>query len=982
VKKLLLFLLLSSALAHGQVANAACSKEQDQQTTSGLSGTLTFPDACGTQTNTWEMLVNGSPATVAVTINGVMRGGTTTVLGTSSSLSSTQIQTTGGPYDKYTIAYTLTGGSSPTLQFNRTATVARTAPSAVAAGVIDASKYAPNCADVGSKLVAAQLVNAGGPVTLATMSGNQIAYADNWTNSLLGTGSTNGGSLDWGSTTLYVDGPPSGAVGPAGGCQRTGQTATITFNTPLTSINACFPSVKVGSYVQILGLAAANCTQFNNTNTNPAWQVTASTPNSVSFLSSSSGTVAFTTEAAGTWKEISYSDGFGSGPMTPALAIPTKFGQIRGEGRGSAANGVSQVLNTTWYWCSGAASPFSKCNFAHPARAFNITSISFSCTAIPCPAATGSTPSNLATFTLTHDTGTGCGGDASGCTAIGLTSGSVSGSAGTVTATSTTNHGLTALTSWVTVSGCSINGYNGYFQVQSTISATQFTYSNATTGAGTGCEFDPHPVNIFLGEPAKWTGGSGFPTSTINGVAGVSQQQLPPMAIRSITNGIPPTYATETTVVMSVPPIAMYTNGTLCSGTTCNCVSNCGKLVLGTALVGYAPGYSGSETAQCVKSGCYGVANPATAFGGQIERIGLDTSGSQDGEIGLQNMYQNEHFRYDTMLIQDASLACIDMHGNIQNSGPNFSLECLWPTFTFADYGTTGVWLSAVPGATSAINGSFNRGTVNFPGGMTHQPTASYVVDIPNVTFQNMYGSRTSGNPTFDQYLVGQGNNATNFTALMDVAGATAPGAAPSNAMVHFSNNSTTSDYHLISLQNNGNGGNLLVEDDIGGFNVSNTGNPNLAMLTCDYTKSSSGLVGCVGTVPDIPQIFGLGYAIARKVTVAITAGQVLVNSGTTAGNIKVAPAAAAAGTVVGVAANTVPAVGGGTTIYVQKSGQVTSIVDTAGSCSLGNTVLVGPTTGGMVTCGAFSAGTTLGIVTSTGPVTAGNPVTYDLQLR
>jgi hypothetical protein len=34
------------------------------------------------------------------------------------------------------------------------------------------------------------------------------------------------------------------------------------------------------------------------------------------------------------------------------------------------------------------------------------------------------------------------------------------------------------------------------------------------------------------------------------------------------------------------------------------------------------------------------------------------------------------------------------------------------------------------------------------------------------------------------------------------------------------------------------------------------------------------------------------------------------------------------------------------------------------------------------VTCGAFAAGTTLGIVTSTGPVTAGNPVTYDLQLR
>ena len=138
---LVLGLAVLASDAQGQVANNQCTKEQDKQTTSGLTGTLTFTDSCGTQTGQWEMIVNGAPATVSVTINGVMPGGTASALTTSTSTSSTVLQTAGGPYSTYSIAYTLTGGTSPTLTFNRLATTAKSVngfpsnPSFTGAGV-------------------------------------------------------------------------------------------------------------------------------------------------------------------------------------------------------------------------------------------------------------------------------------------------------------------------------------------------------------------------------------------------------------------------------------------------------------------------------------------------------------------------------------------------------------------------------------------------------------------------------------------------------------------------------------------------------------------------------------------------------------------------------------------------------------------------------------------------------------------------------
>ena len=110
------------ANVHAQVANAQCTVEVDKQTTTGTSGTLTFPDQCGTQNNTFEMVVNGSPTGVSVTINGLMPGGTVQQLLTSTSTVNVPLTVTGGPFASFQIVYTLTGGTSPSLTFNRRGT--------------------------------------------------------------------------------------------------------------------------------------------------------------------------------------------------------------------------------------------------------------------------------------------------------------------------------------------------------------------------------------------------------------------------------------------------------------------------------------------------------------------------------------------------------------------------------------------------------------------------------------------------------------------------------------------------------------------------------------------------------------------------------------------------------------------------------------------------------------------------------------------
>ncbi len=124
----LLFTLLCAlaTLAHGQNANQQCTVESETQTLSVSGNTLTFLDACGTQANTFELVIAGAPATFSGTLSGVMPGGTATSLATTSVTTANQVlQGSGGPYAKYTFTASWTGGASPSVSVNRRAAVAR-----------------------------------------------------------------------------------------------------------------------------------------------------------------------------------------------------------------------------------------------------------------------------------------------------------------------------------------------------------------------------------------------------------------------------------------------------------------------------------------------------------------------------------------------------------------------------------------------------------------------------------------------------------------------------------------------------------------------------------------------------------------------------------------------------------------------------------------------------------------------------------------
>lgn len=108
-------LSIAPAPAFGQ---SAYTKGVDSVKFSAQGQSYTIQNMIGALNLTFEYLVSGSPASLTMTIQGCMRGGTCATLDTYSSTSSA-IRTVNGLYDNYVIAVTtLSGGSSPTVQMN------------------------------------------------------------------------------------------------------------------------------------------------------------------------------------------------------------------------------------------------------------------------------------------------------------------------------------------------------------------------------------------------------------------------------------------------------------------------------------------------------------------------------------------------------------------------------------------------------------------------------------------------------------------------------------------------------------------------------------------------------------------------------------------------------------------------------------------------------------------------------------------------
>jgi hypothetical protein len=121
-------LLLAVGGARAQTVKGGGTAETETQTLSVSGNSLTFLDALGTRTNSWEVHVTGGPTTLTVTVAGIMPSGTSTTLGSSTATTDSVISTGGGPFQKYTVTGTWTGGASPTIVVNRIGSVSVNTP--------------------------------------------------------------------------------------------------------------------------------------------------------------------------------------------------------------------------------------------------------------------------------------------------------------------------------------------------------------------------------------------------------------------------------------------------------------------------------------------------------------------------------------------------------------------------------------------------------------------------------------------------------------------------------------------------------------------------------------------------------------------------------------------------------------------------------------------------------------------------------------
>ncbi|MGH9522727.1 MAG: hypothetical protein ACRD3E_09375 [Terriglobales bacterium] len=124
-----LFLISLSGWAQTQNCGdptASYTNCRNSQTISTSGNSVTINNYVGAVTSTFEVKIAGAPDTVNVVIQGCMKGGTCDTLDTYTTVAdSIRKPTISTVYDKYVVTASWTGGASPSVTVNTTATIAR-----------------------------------------------------------------------------------------------------------------------------------------------------------------------------------------------------------------------------------------------------------------------------------------------------------------------------------------------------------------------------------------------------------------------------------------------------------------------------------------------------------------------------------------------------------------------------------------------------------------------------------------------------------------------------------------------------------------------------------------------------------------------------------------------------------------------------------------------------------------------------------------
>lgn len=136
---LLLIFWLTLQQSYGQIVNGKGTAETETQTATVTGQVLTFTDALSTQIEKFEAIVTGSPATLTITIQGLMSGGTNCGNALVSAATTNQVLILPGPCSKWQITTAFTGGTAPTVAYNRLATVSPQQPPTTSVSALSAS---------------------------------------------------------------------------------------------------------------------------------------------------------------------------------------------------------------------------------------------------------------------------------------------------------------------------------------------------------------------------------------------------------------------------------------------------------------------------------------------------------------------------------------------------------------------------------------------------------------------------------------------------------------------------------------------------------------------------------------------------------------------------------------------------------------------------------------------------------------------------
>lgn len=244
-----LSLLLFAPLSLGQdiqPSTPSANKELATGTISVSGSPIFFADKQGTVSNQFELTVTGAPGTLTVNVYGCGTGGgglapscTATALASSTGTASQLLPDAIGPYARYEVVASWTGGTNPTVIVNRVAVTGR---NNIGSGGGSVTGSAPIVVSGGNAISCPTCATTGG--TFATLPGG-TALGQAFT---VGAGSSM--SAAGGGTITFTAGPWNGLTGFPTGCTNqvvTGVGASLTC-TSLTTAFLPNTAVTAGTY--------------------------------------------------------------------------------------------------------------------------------------------------------------------------------------------------------------------------------------------------------------------------------------------------------------------------------------------------------------------------------------------------------------------------------------------------------------------------------------------------------------------------------------------------------------------------------------------------------------------------------------------------------------------------------------------------------------------------------------------------------------